>query len=130
VSNLDRLAGITTIVRMIAGNLIYRRFVSNVAVVILLIVVTGMLAGVLLISLCYAGYLTLVRHGLDTGAAMLISESIIALVTLVCCIATARYIRKLRDLLIPLPAAPCARRIMRAFVDGFSESGHKQEEHF
>ena len=122
---MDVLVEISKIARLIAGNLLYRRFVSNMAVVMLLTVITGMLAGTLLLGGCYATYLALIRHGFEMDAAALIVGGIVALATLLSAILTLRFIRRLWNALLPLPANRRVRRIASAFVDGFTESGHK-----
>jgi hypothetical protein len=126
VSSLDTLVEISKVARMFADSLLYRRFVSNMAAVVLLTVITGMLAGTLLIGGCYAGYLSLIRHGFDTDVALLIIGGGIALATALCAALTIRFIRKLRNALIPVPAIPQVRRITQAFMDGLSESSHKE----
>jgi hypothetical protein len=111
---------------MFAGSLLYRRFVSNMAIVVLLTAITGMLAGALLIGGCYAGYLSLIRHGFDTDAALLIISGGVALATALCAALNTRFIRKLQNVLIPVPAISQLRRITQAFMDGLSESSHKE----
>ncbi len=127
MSKIDGLVGISMIARLIAGNMLYRRVVTNVAAVVLMTVITGMLTGALLLGGCYAAYLALIRHGLEADAAALIIGSFMILATVICAIFTILFVRKLRDALLPAPAIPQIKRIASAFVDGFNESGHKEE---
>ena len=127
MSKMDGLVGISMIARLVAGNLLYRRVVTNLAATMLLVVITGMLSGALLLGGCYGAYLALIRHGLEADAAAWIVGSAMALATVICAIVALYFVRKLRDALLPLPAMPNVRRITNAFVDGFTESGHKEE---
>lgn len=126
MSKMDELVGISMIARLIAGNLLYRRVVINLAATMFLVVITGMLSAALLLGGCYASYLALIRHGLEADAAALIISGVMTLATVICAILTLRFVRKLRDALLPVPAMPYVRRVTNAFVDGFTASGHKE----
>lgn len=127
MSKMDGFAGISMIARLLAGNMLYRRTVANLAVTMLLVVMTGMLSGALLLGGCYAAYLALIKHGLEAEAAALIVEGMMAFATILCAILTFRFVHKLQGALLPLPAILRVKRIAHAFVDGFTESGHKEE---
>lgn len=107
--------------------MLYRRVVTNLAATMLLVVLTGMLSGALLLGGCYGAYLALIRHGLEADAAAWIVGGVMTLATVICAIIALHFVRKLRDALLPVPAMPYVRRITNAFVDGFNESGHKEE---
>lgn len=124
---MDGLIGISMIARLVAGNLLYRRVVTNLAAVVLLVVITGMLTGALLLGGCYASYLALIRHGLEADAAAWIVGGVMIAATLICAALALWFVRRLRDALLPLPSMPNVRRVTNAFVDGFTESGHKEE---
>jgi len=122
---MDILVEICKIARLIAGNLLYRRFISNMAAVVLFAMITGMLVATLFLSGCYATYITLLRHGFETDTAALIVGGIITLATVLSAIFTLHFIHRVRNALLPLPANRHVGRIASAFMDGFTESDHK-----
>lgn len=119
MSSADKLIGISMIARLIAGNLLYRRVVTHLAAVVLLVVITGMLSVVLLLGGCYASYLALIRHGLEADAAAWIVGGAIILATAICAIVALHFVRKLRESLSPLaPVASELGNMANAFMDG------------
>ena len=118
------------IARLIVGNLLCHLVVTNLVVVILLVVITGMFSGILLLSGYYSGYLMLIKHGFEADAAALIISCVLMLVTILCAILTLNFVRNLKFALLPVPTIPYVRhvrRITNAFVDGFTESSYKEE---
>lgn len=125
MSNVDTMVEISKIARLVAGNLLYRRFVTNIMTALLLTVVTGMLAGAVLLGGCYAGYTAFIQHGVETGTAAAIVLGGMVFIMLLCGFFTFRFVRRLRDVLVPETGVENVRRIASAFVDGFTESVHK-----
>ena len=128
MSNLDALVEISKVARTVAGNVLYRRLIANLTIAVLLTVITGMLAGALLIIGSYAAYLALIRHGLDADAAMLAISGVIALATAASAALAIHYVHRLRRAMLPVPPIAQISEIASAFVDGFTESSHKQKD--
>lgn len=120
MSKIDGLVGISMIARLIAGNLLYRRIVTNLAATMLLVVITGMLSGALLLGGCYGTYLALIRRGFEANASAWIVGGVIALAIVLCAFFTLRFVRNLRDALLPVSVAPHIKGIAGAFMDGFN----------
>ena len=119
---LERLLEVGVIARAISENFLYRRFASRLAVVVVSAVVTGMLAGALLVAGLYAVYLGLIQHGMDVVGAALVVGAATLLTTIVCGVVTLHLLRKLKDTLQPLSSG-ALQRIGKAFLDGFTQSG-------
>lgn len=111
--------GITMIGKTMLDALFAQRFLPKLAVLIMLAMITGILAGIVLAGLFYAAYLLLVRHGLDADIAFLAVGMGAALLAVISAVFTAGYIKELRHALHPLsPLASGAGDIANAFIDG------------
>ncbi len=123
----ERLAGIGMVARLFACQLLYRRAVKYLAVALLLIVLTALLSGAMLLCGCYIAYLALIQQGVGAAGAAMAVGGVLMLLTLGCGMLALYFIRKLRDAFLPMPALPYAKRVGSAFMDGFSEAGHRAE---
>jgi hypothetical protein len=69
---LLKLLGLFPLMEQLANQSFVRRFLFSVALLFVLLIVTGMVLGSLLIGGIYLCYLLLVQHGLEPGAAIFV----------------------------------------------------------
>lgn len=123
---MGQLIGIAAMGKAMLDTINYQRLLPKLAVLVMLAVITGMLAGLLAAGLFYAAYMLLVRHGLETDMAFLVTGIGIAASTGIFAILTAGYIRKLRQALQPFsPIAAGVGDIAGAFLEGLRTPSHK-----
>ena len=122
MSTVNKLLEIGLIARAISQNFLYRRATSKLIAVVILAIITGMLAGGLLMVGFYASYLGLVRHGINTSQALCSASVAAAMTTLLCYIATIYFLRKLRETLLPIPSGAFIDHIVKTFMSGFNPS--------
>lgn len=125
MSKLGAILGLISLGRAFAGTPLYKRFLSGVAAVVCLTIVTGMVAGALLIGLFYGVYELFLHNGLAQTPAIFTTFALglLTLVVLVMC--TLSHLRGLIDvpkllLQYQSPLASRATTIVQAFIDGIT----------
>lgn len=121
---LGKLIGLATIGGTIASVGMLHRFLSGIASIVMLAIVSGFMLCALLTGGFYLGYLGLVRYGLDPA----IAGSIIGVIALIITVmlVTLTYVRlnRLREMSRKDLPSPIANpfdltRLTTAFIDGF-----------
>lgn len=124
MSLISKLVGMIVAGRTIVDTVpMFQKLMRGIAMVVGLAVVSGILAGVLLVGVIYAAYAALVDHGLEAGAAMMIIGGIVLVVTGLLVRQVLVSIEKIK--MIPQqvlvkqnPLAQKAARMGNAFLDG------------
>lgn len=127
MSKLGAILGLISLGRVFAATPLYKRFLSGVAAVICLTIVTGMVSGALLIGLFYGVYELFLLNGLESTPALITTFAlgVLTLVVLVMC--TLSHLRSLLDVPKMLmehqhPIASRATSIAQAFIEGFTST--------
>ncbi len=121
--NASKLLGIAAVGASIAKARLVQRFIKDLANVITLAIVTGFIAGALLIGVFYIAYQGLTRYGLDPFAAQILIAVISAVTVLILLGMTASCLRRLKS--IPgqiihgeFPLSHRLNRLADSFLDG------------
>ena len=121
MSAMDALIEAGKIARIAAASVFFRRLVSHMATVVFLSVLTGILAGALLITGFYVLWWALIQHGAEANVAAFIIMGIAAMAALISALLTRRAIHRMKRALSPIPPMPEIKRIARSFAEGFTE---------
>ena len=130
--NVSRLLGIAAVGASIAKARLVQRFVNDLANVITLAIVTGFMAGALLIGGFYIAYQGLVHYGLEPFAAQVLIAITGTLAVLILLAMTASYLRRLKT--IPgqiihaeFPLSSRLNGLADSFLDGLFGSSRDRE---
>jgi hypothetical protein len=125
MSHLEKMFGIL----IDSGNaprisLLFQQCLSDIAVVLLVSVATGIMTGALITGILYAAYLGLISYGLANQAAML-TVGVIAVLLIVVLIATLMFwLNKVQQALhrllhLKAPLISLAQTVADSFLEGF-----------
>ena len=125
MSKLGTILGIISIGKAFTGTPVYKRLLSGVAVVICMTIVTGMLAGALLLTIFYGVYQAFLTYGLESTPAMVATAALALMTLVVLAISTINYLRDLMN--VPhivsefqSPLLSKATGIAQAFMEGLN----------
>lgn len=96
-------------------------FMGNLATVVGLSMLTGMMAGAFLLALVYGAYRFMIAEGLDSEAALFFTALIVLLITVISTLLTMQFARKL----VSLP-----KQLTHPQGDGLIERGMEVAEAF
>ena len=127
---LASIAGAASIGGALWDALLFKRFLSDIAAIMVLTIITGVMAGALLLGGYYGFMLLLIQHGLDAEAALLTVGGMVAAIAIVSAAFVVGYIRRLRSALQPLsPLTSGISDIANAFVDGLLTRSEREKKH-
>jgi hypothetical protein len=111
--------GLAVMGKSLIETVFYQRVLSKFAVLIMLAVVTGIMAGILAAGIFYMVYQLLVRNGLEPDVALIVIGVAVAAALAVSAALTAGTIRQMQRVLQPFsPIYSGASDIADAFVSG------------
>lgn len=121
---IGKLLGLATIGSAVASVGLLHRFLSNIAGIIVLSIVSAIMLCVLLAGGFYLAYFCLVHYGLDPYAAGITVGTVLFFVTFMLIILTMTQLQRLRDLThsglySQRTGLPDIGNIANAFIDGF-----------
>ena len=119
MSRLEKLIGVAVLARAVS-RLFYRHVIANIAVIVSLAAIIGMLVAAVLVGVCYIAYLSLVQHGFDAAAAGWIIGATLFSVLTILIAAMLHRIHKLQNITSLFPASR-ASRVVDAFMEGLTE---------
>jgi len=126
VPALDKIIGIAMLGRSVAEGALRQRVVPNLVTLGILAIATAVIASLLALALCYAGYMGLLYYGLTPEAAFYSITACLILALVACLYFMKRYIRKLHQSMYPLsPLTDGVSDIVDAFTDGFRRTPAK-----
>jgi len=106
--------------RSVAEGALRQRVVPNLVILGILAIATAVIASLLALALCYAGYMGLLYYGATPEAAFYSITAFLILSLAVCLYLMKRYICKLHQSMRPLsPLTDGVGDIVDAFADGF-----------
>jgi hypothetical protein len=126
MTKLGTILGIISLGRSFAGTSLYRKFLSGVAVVICMMIVTGMIAGALLLGAFYGVYQGFMYYGMESTPALIATFGLGAMVFAILVMLTLNHLRSLVSIPQMLvrdenPIASRATDMVQAFIDGFRQ---------
>lgn len=130
---LEKLLGLATIGSTFASVSLLHRFLTRLATVLALTIISALMTGVLLIGVFYAIYLGLTTNGLTHEAALLIVGALVLALTAGLICITLRQLHIIKSLQpSPMkqtfPGLSFVGSIAEAFLDGFSCHTKKKHE--
>jgi hypothetical protein len=118
----EKMLLLVGLLRSVYGQWQFRRFLSGVAIVVGLILITSVLISALLISGFYVAYIMFQHYGWEPQAALALTGFLAVLTTAICVVFTASRLRRLRDMPQQLfhksTLAHRANETIDAFFDG------------
>lgn len=123
MSVLGKVLGLISVGKAFSVTPMYKKFLSGVAAVAALTVISGMMIGTLLVGSLYAAYKGFLYSGMDPQAALIVTAGIAIIVTIVLIATTISYLRSLFDvpkrlLQAESPMASQVGGLADAFFDG------------
>lgn len=123
MSTIGKLLGVVSLGSAFTATPMYKKFLSGVAAVAGLTVISGMMIGTLLVGLLYATYRGFIYSGMNPQAALIVTAGIAGIVTIVLVAATISYLRSLFDVPKQLmqaesPVTTQVAGLANAFFDG------------
>ena len=123
LSTIGKIVGLITLGKGFTQTLMFRKFLSGVAAVVALTIITGMMVGSLMLVSIYGIYLALMNYGLEPTAAMFATVGIAVFITGLLIFFTLAHLRRLADVPKQLmqTESPVAQRMSTladSFVDG------------
>ena len=123
MSMIGKILGAISLGGAFTATPMYKKFLSGVAAVAALTVISGMMVGMLLVGLLYAAYKGFIYGGMEPQASLIVTAGIAAIATIILIAMTVHYLRSLFDvpkrlLQAESPMAAQVGGLADAFFDG------------
>ncbi len=93
--HIGKLLGLYLLNRRVSERNVLRGFMGNLTAVVGLTIVTGMMAGTLLLAMVYGGYRFMLAQGTEPDAALFLTAGIVLLLTVISLLVTLLSMRRL-----------------------------------